>query len=333
MRKTETWQVQLSQAVRSFSELCELLELQPSQFGSAAASMQQFPLRVPRGFVARMEKGNTEDPLLLQVLPQAIELEKFPGYSQNALQEKNQNPIPGLLHKYRSRVLLTLTGGCAVNCRYCFRRHFSYTENQIGKKELTTICNYLKNDPSIEEVILSGGDPLLLQDQALKNLIKELATIPTVKRLRFHTRFPVVIPERITEELIEILTNCRLQVVMVLHINHANEIDNSVKQIFLKLKQTSITVLNQAVLLKGVNNSGPQLIQLSQKLFEAGILPYYLHLLDKVDGSAHFEVPEKEAFELYEEIQANLSGYLVPKLVREVPGAPSKVLLGGCLRS
>lgn len=321
--KNKTWKQIFSESVTSLPQLCELLELNVADFNHIAMQTE-FPLRVPRGFVARMQKGNLQDPLLLQVLSQARENEVVPGYAKDPLEESKTNPIPGLLHKYKGRVLLTLSTGCAVHCRYCFRRHFPYHENTIGTKGWSRITQYIQADDSIEEVILSGGDPLLISDHLLKSFLHEVEKIPHVSRLRIHTRFPIVIPERMTEELQQLLTNTRLQTIMIVHCNHANEIDDTVRQAFSSLRNTSVTLLNQSVLLKGVNDSVNDLVQLSKALFEIGILPCYLHLLDKVAGSAHFEVSHEEACVLYKGLLQNLSGYLVPKLVREVPGFPYK---------
>ena len=313
----DTWQQALAHAVTDISELCALLSISPTDIAASS-----FPLRAPKEFIARMKKGDPFDPLLLQVLPQAIEHQKFPGYSTDPVQESKKNPISGLLHKYPHRVLLTLTGGCAIHCRYCFRRHFPYENNLPGRDNWEKTLNYIRNDSSIEEVILSGGDPLVLKDHLLAEFIQQLEAIPTLQRLRIHTRLPIVIPQRITDELTTTLSNTRFQTVMVVHANHPNEIDTAVLNALQKLQ--NITILNQCVLLKNVNDDATVLCTLNKKLFSAGVLPYYLHLLDKVDGSAHFEVSEERAHIIMQDLKKMLPGFLVPKLAREVPGMMHK---------
>lgn len=322
------WQIQLKNAITDTQELFNLLELEPEFLSQELlAAIKQFPLRVPRAFVQRMQKANVQDPLLRQILPLTEEMLAAPGYSENPLLEAKVNPIPGLLHKYQGRILLTLTGGCAINCRYCFRRHFPYSQNIIDDSTWQKILTYIAKDTSIEEVIFSGGDPLLLRDGHLQKLTLDLAQISHVKILRIHTRLPIVIPERITSELLSTLTSTRLLAVMVLHCNHGNEIDCSVIKAMQSLRAANITLLNQAVLLKDVNDNEDSLINLSKKLFEAGILPYYLHVLDKVTGTAHFEVNEDHAKELVWNITQRLPGYLVPKLVKEIFGVGAKTPL------
>lgn len=319
-----TWQSALSRAVTQLSDLYALLALDLPQSDAILSAQQSFALRVPREFVARMEVGNPHDPLLLQVLPKAIEMQKTPGFSVDPVNESEKNPVPGLLHKYSNRVLLTLTGACAINCRYCFRRHFPYADNVPARANWDAALNYIRNDSHIEEVILSGGDPLVLKDHLLAEFALQLESISHVKRLRIHTRLPIVIPQRVTEEWIAWMTQSRFQMVIVLHCNHPNEIDDAVIQALKRLRDASITVLNQAVLLKDVNDNADALVALSKRLFEAGVLPYYLHLLDKVAGAAHFDVSEEKANQLLSEIKKRLPGFLVPKLAREIPGMQSK---------
>jgi len=323
----QPWQEILSNAITDPEELFSELDLNPQLLNGTVKAIDSFSLRVPRGFVARMEKGNPNDPLLLQVLPTAQELNQYPGYSQDPLGEKQVNPVPGLLHKYHGRVLLTVTSGCAINCRYCFRRHFPYEENIPGNEGWKKALNYIANDNSIEEVIFSGGDPLILKVNLLANLAKQLEAIPHIKRLRIHTRLPIVIPERIDNEFIDWIQSTPLKSIVVVHCNHPNEIDDAVTGAMKKLQAINITLLNQSVLLKNVNDHADTLIQLSHKLFGAGVMPYYLHLLDRVHGSAHFEVSELKAKQLMQQMMHRLPGYLIPKLVREVPGAWSKVLI------
>lgn len=286
-----------------------------------------FKLRVPRSFVKRMEKGNPRDPLLLQILPVKEEDIEHPDFSPHALQETQFNPIPGLLHKYHGRVLVMPAISCAVNCRYCLRREFPYDENNMGRSGWDKIIDYVQADTSIAEVILSGGDPLVAKDDLLKFFIDKILTVPHIKTLRIHTRIPIVMPERITPEFINIMKHIPLRKIMVVHANHPNELDNSIKKTMAKLKRADITLLNQSALLKTINDDSETLIQLSEKLFDCGILPYYLNVLDKVRGTSHFDVPDEVAKELIKEMRVKLPGYLVPKLVREIPGQKHKTPL------
>ncbi len=319
-----TWQQALSNAITSYDELCALLDISIERSDLIASAQKSFALRVPREFVSRMEKGNPNDPLLLQVLPQALEMQKTVGFSSDPLSEMEKNPVPGLLHKYPNRVLLTLTGVCAVNCRYCFRRHFPYEDNVPSRANWQNALDYIAKNNVVDEVILSGGDPMVLKDHLIAEFIAQLEKISHVKRLRIHTRLPIVIPRRVTDEWIAWMQKTRFQTVVVLHCNHANEIDESVFQAIKKLR-TVTTVLNQSVLLKNVNDNADVLINLSKRLFEAGALPYYLHLLDKVDGAAHFDNSEEKADQLIREIKKSLPGFLVPKLAKEVPGLLHKL--------
>jgi EF-P beta-lysylation protein EpmB len=323
----QNWQSLLKEVMTSPAELLSTLALDPSLLPAAERSATLFPLRVPRGFVARMQRGNPDDPLLRQVLPLGAEEIISPGFSQDPLNEKSTNPLAGLLHKYQGRVLVTLTGACAVNCRYCFRRHFPYQENSSGGKAWSSILDYIAADTTINEVIFSGGDPLLANDQYLEKCICDLAAITHLKILRIHSRLPIVLPQRISSDFVNLLAASRFHVVMLVHCNHANELDDSVAMAVDHLRQKKIMVLNQSVLLKGVNDSVEALVNLSQGLFEAGILPYYLHLLDKVQGAAHFEVDENRAKLLMTRLRETLPGYLVPRLVKEQAGARSKLPL------
>jgi EF-P beta-lysylation protein EpmB len=273
-----------------------------------------------------MEFGNPFDPLLRQVLPLDQEFEVHDGYSTDPLDEQD-NEQPGLLHKYKNRVLLILKGGCAVNCRYCFRRHFPYQDNKGSKSIWQKSIDYIAEHPELNEVILSGGDPLMAKDHEIDWLIQHLETVPHIKRLRIHSRLPVVIPNRITDTLCQLFKQTRLQIIMVTHINHANEISVELENKMTQLKQANVTLLNQSVLLKDVNDTTKALTDLSEALFDAGILPYYLHVLDKVQGAAHFFVSDKEAKRLMGELIENVSGYLVPTLAREVGGRKSKTPL------
>lgn len=324
------WRAALRDLVTSPEALCALLELSPDALGWSAAAMQQFPLRVPRGFVARMRVGDPRDPLLLQVLAGAQEMQQVAGFTADPNGETGRaNPHPGIIHKYRGRVLLIVTGSCAIHCRYCFRRHFPYADNQNGRNDWPAALAYIAADDSISEVILSGGDPLMASDQQLTELVQQVAGIPHVQRLRVHTRLPVVIPERVTDGLLRALTPPRLQSTLVVHTNHAHEIDTGVAAAFRKVRGADITLLNQTVLLAGINDSVDAQVALSERLFTAGALPYYLHLLDRVSGAAHFDVPAEQARNLHREMAARLPGYLLPRLVQEIAGAPSKVAVDG----
>lgn len=318
------WQQQWQSSFKNMDDLLEYLHISREAL-SILDQKSEFPLRVPQAFVDRMEKGNPNDPLLKQILPLSQELEGATGFVTDPLAENDANPLPGLLHKYKSRVLLTLSGACAVHCRYCFRRHFPYSENNPGTKGWEPVFDYLLSHPEVKEVILSGGDPLSVDDSLLRNFIQRLEEIASVNYLRIHTRLPVVIPERVTEALLKIFRETRFRVTVVLHSNHANEWDNSLHLPMKKLSAAGVTLLNQAVLLRGVNDTLSSQVDLSYRLFDFGILPYYLHLLDKVSGAAHFDVAKHIAIELMREMIETLPGYLVPKLVYEAPHRRSKI--------
>lgn len=326
----QNWQSQLSDLITDPLELLETLQLSPDQLLSGAIlASEKFKLRVPRAFVGKMSIGDPLDPLLLQVLPHHLELEDHPGFVTDPLGEEQANQQPGVLHKYKSRFLLTLTGACAVHCRYCFRRHFPYQENLPKNEDWPNIKQYIQNQPDINEVILSGGDPLTLSNRKLALWIERLESMPQIKFLRIHSRVPIVIPNRVDEELISLLKNSRLRIILVVHSNHAAELDEFTCSKLSALVQHQITVLNQAVLLKGVNNSAQLLVDLSYRLFEAGVMPYYLHVLDKVKGAHHFDLSPEEINLIYKEVLENLPGYLVPKLVREIAGEKNKTPLFG----
>lgn len=320
----QDWQQLLAGAFRRADELLQYLNIPLDALPVSQIALQQFPMLVPRPFAAQMEKGNPHDPLLRQVLPLNAELEDIPGYVTDPLAEKHSNIQQGIIHKYHGRVLLLAASGCAVNCRYCFRRHFPYDDNRISRQQWQETLHYVAGDSSIEEVILSGGDPLMLKDQHLADLIQAIEAIPHVTRLRIHTRLPVVIPQRTTDVLCSMLKRSRLQVSCVLHINHANELTRQHQTSWHKLRAAGVTLFNQAVLLKGVNNSLRVLSDLHKQLFEFGVIPYYLHLLDPVAGAAHFDVSQTEALTLHQQMRQTLPGYLVPRLVREEGGKASK---------
>lgn len=321
------WQQQLSGAIRDPVELCQRLGLDPAWLAGARRGHALFEVRVPEAYLARICPGDPDDPLLRQVLPLSAEADKQPGYIADPLQEAEHSPRQGLIHKYAGRVLLITSPACAVNCRYCFRRHFPYQDNAPSRTQWDESLNYLRDDPSIREAILSGGDPLAANDRQLAWLVERLEGIVHLKRLRIHTRLPVVIPDRVDDALLGWLGESRLQKVMVLHINHANEIDEAVVEACKRLRDAGVTLLNQSVLLRGVNDSVDVLSALSERLFEAGILPYYLHVLDPVAGAAHFDVPDDEARRLVDELRTRLPGFLMPTLAREVPGEGSKTPL------
>ncbi len=322
-----TWQKMLSTAINCPEELLDILGLDHALLPDALKADNLFSLRVPRGFVAKMERGNPNDPLLLQVLPLGQELLDTQGYSLDPLNEISQNPCKGVIHKYHGRLLLITSSACAINCRFCFRRHFPYGDNHLGGEDRDNALHYIATDTSINEVILSGGDPLVANDKRLKKLAVALSDIPHVETLRIHTRLPLVIPERITDEMIHWFTGTRLKPVMVIHCNHANEIDGAVQKALNQLQQAGVMLLNQTVLLKGINDSVEALVNLSRALFQSSVLPYYLHVLDKVQGAAHFDVDEQTASWLVNGMQKQCPGYLVPRLVREVAGEPCKLSL------
>ncbi|SSI14426.1 lysine 2,3-aminomutase [Acinetobacter baumannii] len=330
LHQEQNWQSQLSDLITDPLELLNLLELSTDQLLSGAIlASEKFKLRVPRAFVGKMNAKEPLDPLLLQVLPHHLELEEHPEFVTDPLGEEAANQLPGVLHKYKSRFLLTLTGACAVHCRYCFRRHFPYQENLPKNEDWLNIKNYIESNPDINEVILSGGDPLTLSNRKLALWLERLSSLKQVKILRIHSRVPIVIPNRIDEELISLLKNSRLRIILVVHSNHASELDDFTCSKLLQLSEHHITVLNQAVLLKGVNDSAQTLTDLSYRLFEARVMPYYLHVLDKVKGAQHFDLIPSEIDAIYQDVLASLPGYLVPKLVREIAGEKNKTPLFG----
>ncbi len=323
----DDWQREFAQSYTNPAELGRVLKLDASWIEQQSAARRLFPMRVPRPFAALMEPGNPLDPLLRQVLPLHAEFEQVTGFNQDPLAEQELSGPTGLLHKYKSRVLIVLRGGCAVNCRYCFRRHFPYNEHKVSKRELDVIDAYLANHPDVNEVILSGGDPFMANDDHLAALIAQIEAHPHITRLRIHSRLPVVIPQRLTAKLTTLLTESRLQAILVLHINHGNELSTHLQQRLQILKENGIWLFNQSVLLKGVNDSVPILSELSEKLFAAGVLPYYLHQLDRVDGAAHYEVSEAAGRLIMQGLLRELPGFLVPKWVREIGGEQSKTPL------
>jgi L-lysine 2,3-aminomutase len=322
-----SWQKAMKDAVRDPAELCRLLELPLEMVQRAKTAARQFPLFVPRGYLARMKPGDVADPLLRQVLPLAEEHDDVPGFVADPLDELVAARRPGLLHKYEGRVLLVLTGTCAVHCRYCFRRHFPYAETPRSLDDWRPALDEIAADDSVHEVILSGGDPLTVVDGALAELIDGLAAIEHIRRLRLHTRLPIVIPERVTDELIDLLRGSRLTPIVVVHANHANELDAHVGAALAKFADAGIVLLNQSVLLAGVNDTVEGQVALCERLVDLRVLPYYLHQLDRVAGAAHFEVPVAKGRQIVEELRSCLPGYAVPRYVQEVASAPNKQVL------
>ena len=319
-----SWQEQLANAIRHPNELLEYVGLIANSIGYSQQAIEQFPVRVPHVFADRIRQNDPDDPILRQVFPYLDEEQDCEGFVSDPLAESNVQPVQGLLQKYNSRILSITTGACAIHCRYCFRRHFPYQDSSATGEHWRKSLAYIQADTSIKEVILSGGDPLTLSDRRLFEMCQSLSQIEHIKRIRFHTRIPIVLPARLSEEIIKKLSLMGKTIIFVLHINHANEIDASVINNIKLLKQFNILVLNQSVLLKGINDTTEKLIALSERLVENHVVPYYLHLLDPVAGAAHFNVKEKQAKKLIREMQNRVSGYLVPKLVREEIGGKNK---------
>jgi EF-P beta-lysylation protein EpmB len=318
------WQSLWRDSIRTPDELLQILGLQAFSAQISTLAHGQFPMLVPRGFAAKMRSNDIHDPLLRQILPLVDEEQLMPGFNLDAVGDMAAREATGVLHKYNGRALLITTGACAINCRYCFRRHFPYAEENAASNQWRSAIEYLKQDTSIEELILSGGDPLSLSTAKLRTLCDLLKPIKHIKRLRFHTRLPVVLPERIDQEFLNWITELPFQIVFVIHANHPNELDDDFGEAISKIKQCGITVMNQSVLLKGVNDNADSLVFLSNRLFDYGVLPYYLHILDKVQGAAHFAVPIEHAKTIHLEMMTRLPGYLVPKLVQEIAGQAHK---------
>ncbi|MEX2142526.1 MAG: EF-P beta-lysylation protein EpmB [Pirellulales bacterium] len=324
----DTWQQALKDAIRDPFELCRLLEL-PAEWAAAARRVERsFSLFAPRSYVARMRSGDPADPLLRQVLPVEAEADVARGFSQDPVGDRQASLSPGLLHKYAGRVLIVTTGACAVHCRYCFRRHFPYQETPRTPEDWSDALDSIAADESVHEVILSGGDPLTLVDASLAALAERIAAIGHVRRLRVHTRLPIMIPQRVTAELLDWLTGTRLAPVMVIHANHAAELQGSAAVAVRKIVAAGVPTLNQAVLLRGVNDAVETLVELSERLVDLGVMPYYLHQLDRVAGAAHFEAPVDEGLRIVEEMRRRLPGYAAPRYVQEVAGEPYKIEVG-----
>lgn len=323
----DAWQTALRETITDPRELLARLGLPASLLHAQVSLNNPFPLRVTASYVKRMQPGDPSDPLLRQVLPLQAEEQAIAGFTKDPVGDLASETVPGLLHKYRSRALLVLTGACAIHCRYCFRREFDYSQSNLSSARLAAALEYLAAHDEINEVILSGGDPLSWPDHKLAGLLDQLERIPQLTTLRIHSRQPVVLPQRLTSTLKQLLVNSRLKAVLVLHVNHANELDAELAQRLADFAHPKIILLNQAVLLNGVNNDVDTLRTLSERLFACGILPYYLHLLDPVNGAAHFKVSDETARGLMRQLQAELPGYLIPRLARETAGQASKTLV------
>jgi len=321
-----SWQEAVKDAVRDPAELCRLVNL-PQYASAAVRAAGAFPLFVPRGYIARMRPGDARDPLLLQVLPLADELAWREGFVRDPVGDLEAARSPGLVHKYRSRVLMVTTGACAVHCRYCFRRHFPYSEGPRSVDQWSEALGQIAADGALSEVILSGGDPLMLSDRTLGQLAGRLAAIGHLRRLRVHTRLPLMIPQRVTHKLLAWLRGTRLTPIVVIHANHARELEGNVAEALARLSDAGIVLLNQSVLLRGVNDDVDTLAELCERLVDLRVIPYYLHQLDRVAGAAHFEVSPARGRRLVRQLRARLSGYAVPRYVRETAGAASKLIL------
>lgn len=326
-RHSSTWRRELAEAIRKPTELLRSLGLADTPLATGIDEGSAFNTLVPASYLRRMRPRDPNDPLLLQVLARDLESNRVEGYGTDPVGDLAAVTRPGLLQKYAGRALLIATGACAVHCRYCFRRHFPYAEAGAPRRTWSDIAARLREDPDLREVILSGGDPLVMTDAQLEDLVEALAEVPQLTRLRIHTRLPIVLPSRVDEGLLELLRGLPWSCVLVVHANHAREIDAEVGASISALLASGVHVLNQSVLLKEINDSVDALCDLSETLFAAGVLPYYLHQLDPVSGAAHFAVSDQRARELIGALRDRLPGYLVPRLVREAPGAPAKVAL------
>jgi len=323
----QAWQIALANVVKDPQELLSQLGLSDKLTSIQGDIVKNFPLRVPQSYINKMRFGDVNDPLLRQVFPFIDEAVQAEGFVNDPVGDNLAISAPGILQKYHGRALLVTTGACAIHCRYCFRRHFPYGESNPLASQWQQTINALNEDTSLNEVILSGGDPLVLTDKKLESMVQDLEKIAHLKRLRIHTRLPIVLPERIDQHLLKWIEDTHLQVIVVIHANHANEIDDDVANALAKLKAAGCQLLNQTVLLKGVNNSSESLIALSERLSDVDVMPYYLHLLDPVAGASHFDVPDQVGIDLIDAIRKKLPGYLVPRLVREQQGEASKTAI------
>ncbi|NQZ53063.1 MAG: EF-P beta-lysylation protein EpmB [Piscirickettsiaceae bacterium] len=323
----QTWQIALSNAINDPEILLKQLGLSDQLSTIDGDIIKQFPLRVPQSYINKMQYGDVNDPLLRQVFPLIDEGFDVDNFVSDPVGDQLAITSPGILQKYHGRALLLTTGACAIHCRYCFRRHFPYGDSNPLASQWQTTLTSLRDDTTINEVILSGGDPLSLTDMKLEALVNDIEKIPHIKRLRIHTRLPIVLPERIDQRLLKWISNTSLQLIMVIHANHANEIDQDVARVLDNLRLAGCQLLNQSVLLKGINDDVISLSSLSERLSDVNVMPYYLHLLDPVAGASHFDVPEQQGIELIEQLRKILPGYLVPRLVREQQGEASKTII------
>ncbi|MHC4878224.1 MAG: EF-P beta-lysylation protein EpmB [Planctomycetota bacterium] len=321
------WKRSLAQAIREPAELLSRLNLPPTLVGSAIGAAEAFPLLVPESYVARMQPGDSSDPLLRQVLPLDAELQEVEGFSFDAVHDNEFRRSPGLLQKYAGRALLIAARSCAVHCRYCFRRHYPYGDEPRRLDDWDPAFQELEADRSITEVILSGGDPLMLTDDRLRAIVERLEQIPHLRRLRIHSRLPIVLPDRVTNDLLTMLAGTRLTSVVVVHANHAAELVNDCALAVQRLASAGFLVLNQSVLLRGVNDTVDALSDLSEVLIDLQVTPYYLHQLDRVAGAAHFEVPLEQGQKLIRRLRERLPGYAVPRFVQERPGERHKSIV------
>lgn len=326
-----SWQQELQSAFTNINELFSFLNLDVEDSGPYSKAAQKFPLLVTHSYAKRIAKSDWSDPLLRQVLPHPDELTSHPSYLSDPVGDTSASISPGLLHKYYGRILIISTGACAIHCRYCFRREFPYSDNSAHRSQLDSIKQYLSSHTEVSEVILSGGDPLTLSDSKLQKLLEQLATQPQLERIRIHTRLPIVLPSRITTALLNTLLSSPKKIIMVIHSNHPNELNDEVSEVLQLLKSAGVTLLNQTVLLRGVNDNASTLVELSQRLFNCSTMPYYLHLLDKVTGAMHFDSTQAHSDSLYQQLQEKLPGYLVPKLVREEAGKKHKTIIAKAL--
>ena len=321
------WREAMRSAIRDAATLCRTLELPDRFLDSAQRASRDFGVFAPLGYVSRMRVGDPADPLLRQVLPLEEELIATPGFRSDPVEDRQATLLPGMLQKYQGRVLLVTTGTCAIHCRYCFRREYPYSEGQLGGDRWAAPLQRIAEDSSIEEVLLSGGDPLTLPDSTLSDLLTRLGAIPHLRRVRIHTRLPIVIPQRVTRELVGMLGESNLTPILVVHANHAAELSVEVAEAMEHLMGGGVPLLNQSVLLRGVNDSVTALADLSRRLIDLRVMPYYLHQLDPVSGAAHFQVPIATGRQLVRDLRAILPGYAVPRYAREVPGEPAKQIL------
>lgn len=326
--KTPLWRRLLDEAITDPKQLLRALDLDPELLPQIVGGHHQFKIKAPRSYLQRITKGDPNDPLLLQILPQAEETTLKPAnYSSDPVGDLNASPVPGLIHKYTNRALLITSPACAIHCRYCFRREFPYRDAVTSGNHWQQTIEYLTEHSEISEVILSGGDPLTLPDEQLADLANQLAAIPHLKTLRIHTRLPIVLPERINERFLHWLQKLPLHAVVVIHTNHPNELNHQVGEALAAMSNVGITLYNQTVLLRNINDNAEILAELSHKLFEFRVQPYYLHVLDKVAGAAHFDIAIQQSRKIYQQLSSQLSGYLLPRLVQDLPDRPAKTII------